>query len=122
MIRFTTAKTLLFTKEMKFVEKLWELSEQVQSAILAFTVLYFGMVAVGIFVNMCFGLNLVDAYGLSLSSVSNVGPGLGNYSSANAMATLPDVLKWFYCFQMLVGRLEFFAVLLLFTPVFWKKQ
>lgn len=98
------------------------ISEQVQSAILAFTVLYFGMVAVGIFVNMCFGLNLVDAYGLSLSSVSNVGPGLGNYSSANAMATLPDVLKWFYCFQMLVGRLEFFAVLLLFTPVFWKKQ
>lgn len=98
------------------------ISEQVQSAILAFTVLYFGMVAVGIFVNMCFGLDLVDAYGLSLSSVSNVGPGLGNYSSANAMATLPDVLKWFYCFQMLVGRLEFFAVLLLFTPVFWKKQ
>lgn len=98
------------------------ISEQVQSAILAFTVLYFGMVVVGIFVNMCFGLNLVDAYGLSLSSVSNVGPGLGNYSSANAMATLPDVLKWFYCFQMLVGRLEFFAVLLLFTPVFWKKQ
>ncbi len=98
------------------------ISEQVQSAVLAFTVLYFGMVIVGIFVNMCFGLDLVDAYGLSLSSVSNVGPGLGNYSSANAMETLPNVLKWFYCFQMLVGRLEFFAVLLLFTPVFWKKQ
>lgn len=98
------------------------ISEQVQSAIMAFTLLYVGMVVVGIFVNMCFGLDLVDAYGLSLSSVSNVGPGLGNYSSANAMGTLPDVLKWFYCFQMLVGRLEFFAVLLLFTPMFWRKQ
>ena len=98
------------------------ISEQVQSAIMAFTLLYVGMVIVGIFVNMCFGLDLVDAYGLSLSSVSNVGPGLGNYSSANAMVTLPTPLKWFYCFQMLVGRLEFFAVLLLFTPVFWKKQ
>ncbi len=98
------------------------ISDQVQSAIMAFTLLYVGMVIVGIFVNMCFGLDLVDAYGLSLSSVSNVGPGLGNYSSANAMATLPDVLKWFYCFQMLVGRLEFFAVLLLFTPVFWRRQ
>ena len=98
------------------------ISEQVQSAIMAFTLLYVGMVIVGIFVNMCFGLNLVDAYGLSLSSVSNVGPGLGNYSSANAMATLPTALKWFYCFQMLVGRLEFFAVLLLFTPVFWRRQ
>ena len=98
------------------------ISEQVQSAIMAFTLLYVGMVIVGIFVNMCFGLDLVEAYGLSLSSVSNVGPGLGNYSSANAMVTLPTPLKWFYCFQMLVGRLEFFAVLLLFTPVFWKKQ
>ncbi|MBR2300411.1 MAG: TrkH family potassium uptake protein [Bacteroidaceae bacterium] len=98
------------------------ISEQVQSAILAFTILYFGMVIIGIFINMLFGLNLVDAYGLSLSSVSNVGPGLGNYSTANAMESLPDVLKWFYCFQMLVGRLEFFAVLLLFTPVFWKRM
>lgn len=98
------------------------ISDQIQSAIMAFTLLYVGMVIVGIFVNMCFGLDLVDAYGLSLSSVSNVGPGLGNYSSANAMATLPCPLKWFYCFQMLAGRLEFFAVLLLFTPVFWKRQ
>ena len=98
------------------------ISEQVQSAILAFTLLYVGMVIVGVFVNMLFGLDFVDAYGLSLSSVSNVGPGLGNYSSANDMATLPAVLKWFYCFQMLVGRLEFFAVLLLFTPIFWKRQ
>lgn len=98
------------------------ISDQIQSAIMAFTLLYVGMVIVGVFVNMCFGLNLVDAYGLSLSSVSNVGPGLGNYSSPNAMATLPIVLKWFYCFQMLMGRLEFFAVLLLFTPVFWKRQ
>jgi trk system potassium uptake protein TrkH len=98
------------------------ISEQVQSAILAFTILYFGMVIIGIFINMFFGLNLVDAYGLSLSSVSNVGPGLGNYCTANAMATLPDALKWFYCFQMLVGRLEFFAVLLLFAPIFWKRM
>lgn len=98
------------------------ISEQIQSAIMAFTLLYVGMVIIGIFVNMCFGLDLVDAYGLSLSSVSNVGPGLGNYSSPNAMATLPVALKWFYCFQMLVGRLEFFAVLLLFTPMFWKRQ
>lgn len=98
------------------------ISDQIQSAVMAFTLLYVGMVVIGIFINMCFGLDLVDAYGLSLSSVSNVGPGLGNYSSANAMASLPMPLKWFYCFQMLAGRLEFFAVLLLFTPVFWKKQ
>lgn len=98
------------------------ISDQIQSAVMAFTLLYVGMVVIGVFVNMCFGLDLVDAYGLSLSSVSNVGPGLGNYSSANAMATLPTPLKWFYCFQMLMGRLEFFAVLLLFTPVFWKRQ
>jgi trk system potassium uptake protein TrkH len=40
----------------------------------------------------------------------------------DSFALLPDGVKWFSAFQMLVGRLEFFAVLLLFTPVFWKRR
>jgi trk system potassium uptake protein TrkH len=38
------------------------------------------------------------------------------------MNALPETLKWFCSFQMLVGRLEFFAVLLMLTPMFWKRQ
>lgn len=94
----------------------------VQSAILAYTVIYIFILIVGIFVNMGFGLDFLDAFGLSVSSVGNVGPALGHYGPMDTMAPLPGLLKWFSAFQMLVGRLEFFAVLLLFTPIFWKRR
>lgn len=98
------------------------ISTQVQSAILAFTVLYMGMVLLGIIVNVAFGLNFLDAAGLSVTCVGNVGPAVGNFGPANSFSSLPDVLKWFAAFQMMVGRLEFFAVLLLFTPDFWRRR
>lgn len=94
----------------------------VQSAILAYTVIYVATIIVGIFVNMTFGLNFLDAYGLSATSVSNVGPALGHYGPMDSFSTLPAFIKWFCSFQMLVGRLEFFAVLLLLMPAFWKRQ
>lgn len=94
----------------------------VQSAILAYTVIYIFILIVGLFVNMGFGLDFLDAFSLSVSSVGNVGPALGHYGPMDSLALLPDMLKWFSAFQMLVGRLEFFAVLLLFTPIFWKKR
>ena len=94
----------------------------VQSAILAYTVIYIFVLIVGLFVNMGFGLDFLDAFGLSVTSVGNVGPGLGHYGPMDSFASLPSPLKWFSAFQMLVGRLEFFAVLLLFTPIFWKRR
>lgn len=94
----------------------------VQSAILAYTVIYVATIIVGIFVNMTFGLDFLDAYGLSATSVSNVGPALGHYGPMDSFSTLPATIKWFCSFQMLVGRLEFFAVLLLLMPAFWKRQ
>ena len=94
----------------------------VQSAILAYTVIYIFVLVVGIFVNMAFGVDFLNAFGLSVTSVGNVGPALGSYGPMDSFAQLPAVLKWFSSFQMLVGRLEFFAVLLLFTPMFWKRR
>lgn len=94
----------------------------VQSAILAYTVIYMFVVIVGLVVNMAFGLDFMNAFGLSATSVGNVGPALGNYGPMGSLGLLPDGVKWFCTFQMLVGRLEFFAVLLLLTPVFWKRR
>ena len=98
------------------------ITERVMTSIVAFILIYLGMVAIGLTVNMAFGLDFVEAYGLSLTCVGNVGPGLGFYGPANSMSSLPDVLKWFNSFLMLIGRLEFFAVFVLLTPVFWKKR
>lgn len=94
----------------------------VQSAILAYTVIYIFMLVLGLFVNMAFGVDFLDAFSLSVASVGNVGPALGNYGPMDSFATLPAGVKWFSAFQMLVGRLEFFAVLLLLTPVFWRRR
>ena len=94
----------------------------VQSAILAYTVIYIFTLVAGLFVNMAFGIDFLDSFSLSVASVGNVGPALGNYGPMDSFAPLPDGVKWFSAFQMLVGRLEFFAVLLLFTPVFWKRR
>ncbi len=94
----------------------------VQSAILAYTVIYIFMLVAGLFVNMALGVDFLDSFSLSVSSVGNVGPALGDYGPMDSFATLPAVVKWFSAFQMLVGRLEFFAVLLLLTPVFWRRR
>ena len=94
----------------------------VQSAVLAYTVIYIFVMIIGLVVNMGFGLDFLDSFGLSVSSVGNIGPALGHYGPMDSFATLPSPVKWFSAFQMLVGRLEFFAVLLLFTPIFWKRR
>ena len=94
----------------------------VQSAILAYTVIYIFVLIVGLAVNMGFGIDFQDSFALSVSSVGNVGPAFGEYGPMGSFATLPAGVKWFSVFQMLVGRLEFFAVLLLLTPVFWRRK
>ncbi|MCH7516838.1 MAG: TrkH family potassium uptake protein, partial [Bacteroidetes bacterium] len=50
----------------------------------------------------------------------NVGPGIGAVGPVNNFADLPEVAKWILTFFMLLGRLELFTVLLIFTPAFWK--
>ena len=90
--------------------------------LLAFFVLYVLVIFIGWVVMMALGLDFMDAYGVVVSSVSNVGPGLGNYSGIHSWTHLPDAAKWVSAFLMLIGRLELFSVLLLLTPGFWQKR
>ena len=55
------------------------------------------------------------------SAIGNIGPALGDYGPAGNYSAFPTVGKWIYAFLMLVGRLELFTVLLLFSPTLWKK-
>ncbi len=63
-----------------------------------------------------------EAIGVSLSSLSNVGPSFGRFGPEFSWSILPDAGKILASFLMLIGRLEIFAVLLLFTPQFWKNR
>jgi len=58
----------------------------------------------------------------TITSLSNMGPGVGSTGPAASFSGLTDIAKWEMSFLMLVGRLEIFTVLLLFSPIFWDKK
>jgi trk system potassium uptake protein TrkH len=67
------------------------------------------------------GLDLVSAFSAATGSVNNVGPGLGAVGPSTNFAGLTDAQTWICTIAMLIGRLEIFSVLVLFTGTFWRK-
>ena len=57
-----------------------------------------------------------------MASISNVGPGMGYYGPAHSWAILSPLAKYVCSFLMLIGRLEIFPIVLLFTRSFWRKK
>ena len=67
------------------------------------------------------GLDFITSISGAATSISNVGPGLGSIIGPNGnFSTLPDVSKWILTIGMILGRLELFAILVLFLPSFWR--
>jgi len=67
------------------------------------------------------GLDFLSSISGAATSISNVGPGLGEVIGPNGnFKSVPEVSKWILSFGMLLGRLELFAVLILFVPSFWR--
>ncbi len=90
--------------------------------ILAFFILYMLSFIIGALVFSMFELDFASAIGLSASSLGNVGPALGDFGPVNNYAALPPLGQWWASFLMLIGRLELFTVLVLFTPFFWRNR
>ena len=67
------------------------------------------------------GLDFLTAVSGAASAISNVGPGLGDIIGPDGnYKNIPDISKWILAFGMLLGRLELFAILVLFFPSFWR--
>ncbi len=67
------------------------------------------------------GLDFLTSISGAATSISNVGPGLGSTIGPNGnFASLPDLSKWILTLGMILGRLEPFAILVLFLPAFWR--
>ncbi|GAL68107.1 TrkH family potassium uptake protein [Jejuia pallidilutea] len=90
--------------------------------ILGFFILYMLSFIIGALVFSMFELDFASAIGLSASSLGNVGPALGDFGPVNNYAALPPLAQWWASFLMLIGRLELFTVLVLFTPFFWRNR
>lgn len=71
---------------------------------------------------LAMGVGFEESIGCVISSMGNIGPGLGEMGPAYSWNALPGASKWLLSFLMLLGRLELFTILLLFTPDFWKRN
>ena len=90
-------------------------------AVLGFIFLYFMTVATLTFVLLISGLDFISAFSAIIACINNAGPGLGVVGPASNYAGLSDFQTWVCTLAMLVGRLEIFTFLILFTPRFWQR-
>ncbi|MDO8990175.1 MAG: potassium transporter TrkG [Sideroxyarcus sp.] len=90
-------------------------------AVLGFIFLYFMTLASLTFILLITGMDFISALTAVLAMVNNCGPGLGAVGPASNYQGLTDFQTWVCTFGMLIGRLEIFTVLILFTPAFWKR-
>jgi trk system potassium uptake protein TrkH len=90
-------------------------------AVLGFIFLYFVSVASLTFVLLISGLDFVSSFSAVIACINNAGPGLNQVGPAGNYQGLTDFQTWVCVVAMLIGRLEIFTVLILFTPAFWKR-
>lgn len=89
--------------------------------VLAFFMLYFIIFGLSVIIYTFMEPDLESAMGAVATSLGNIGPGLGNVGPAENFSHVQPLGKWFLSFLMLLGRLELFTVLVLFSPTFWKE-
>ena len=98
------------------------LNEKFISSIISFVFLYIIIFFVITTLLSISGLDFVSAVSGAATSISNVGPGLGNLIGPNGnFSLLPDFSKWVLSAGMILGRLELFAIIVLFIPSFWRR-
>jgi trk system potassium uptake protein TrkH len=95
--------------------------ERVGNSVLAFIFLYFMTAAALTFALLATGLDFESSFGAVIASINNTGPGLGIVGPGKTYQGLSELQTWICIAAMLLGRLEIFSVLVLFTPAFWRK-
>ena len=95
--------------------------QQTINNIMAFLIFYVFIIAVTVVIFCATGVDFDEAIGSAVSAIGNVGISIGQFGPAGTYADFPMVAKWVMSFVMLIGRLEIFTVLLLFTRILWKK-
>jgi len=97
------------------------LDDGVIRSVMIFTVTFVATVTALALILVALGLDFMTSFSGAATAVANVGPGLGEIiGPAGTFASLPDAAKWVLSLGMLLGRLEFFTVLVVLTPRFWR--
>lgn len=96
-------------------------SQDIAYNVLAFIMIYLTVFALGMALFSLTGEDFETIIGAVATSVGNIGPGLGTVGPVSNFAHISDFGKWVLSFLMLLGRLELFTILMLFSPVLWRK-
>ena len=90
-------------------------------AVLAFGFMYMVRIVSMTLLRSLSGLDIIPAFSAVVASINNTGPGLNQVGPATTFAVLSDFQTWVCTFAMLLGRLEIFTLLVVFTPAFWRR-
>jgi trk system potassium uptake protein TrkH len=96
-------------------------SEEAMSSVSGFLLLYLTAFAAGTLILALLGLDTATSVGATAATLGNVGPGFGLVGPSQNYAALPGAALWLLSFLMLLGRLELFTVLILFTRGYWRR-
>lgn len=95
--------------------------KEVVSGVISFFVLYMLLLGVGTTILAACNIDLLSAFGATLSCLSNIGPGLGSVGPVDNYGHFPGFVHVLLALFMLLGRLEIYAILVFFLPEFWRK-
>lgn len=96
-------------------------SQDIVYKVMAFFLVYILVFASGVMVLTAMGIDFDTSIGASAACLGNIGPGIGKVGPVSNYLFLPDGAKWVLSFLMVLGRLELFTVLMLFSRHFWRK-
>ncbi|MGH1365468.1 MAG: TrkH family potassium uptake protein [Calditrichia bacterium] len=96
-------------------------NRDVMQNIIGYFILFIMIYSVGVLIMTATGLDIESSFGAVAATLGNVGPGLGSIGPTDNYAHISVIGKWVLSFLMLVGRLEVFTVIILFSPSFWQK-
>jgi trk system potassium uptake protein TrkH len=98
------------------------IDENIINLALFYVIINVFMILIGGFImTLTDDMDYSSAISSVISALMNIGPGFGAVGPTHNFAFISDAGKWFLSWNMLVGRLEMFSVLVLFLPSFWKK-
>ena len=90
-------------------------------AVLAFLFIYIASLVSLTLILLASGLDAVTAFSAAVANLNNLGPGLNQVGPATTYASFTNFQTWVCTFAMLLGRLELFTLLIIFTPAFWRR-
>ena len=97
------------------------INQNIQRTVLSFFMLYMFIFGTGAFIISLFGYDIMSSAGASIAALGNIGPGWGEFGPTDSFAKMPYLGKWVMIMLMMIGRLEIFTILIIFSPSFWKQ-